>query len=392
MSNFKPGNPGCSCCDPPCDELCFHAVACGHNYAGVEIRVFATATPGTILASGTTDASGNICFDLAAYAATSLSFRAIPPDLDDYGELTNVLLGNWCGRTVEVDIPPATIPGTPAESSGTINVLLTRCDGTTPWSGQTVEIKVLLTVVASGTTDANGRVAFTVTADGSSAYYVRSYTTSPTGNLNSATFTLAAGQCADVHMRMTHTGLPCNPDTEAVIVKRTCSTSTPDTPKRCCEHCFPDTLPSVLRVYDVDALGMINTGGGWSVSGTCDAVPIYYNPLGLYWAANGGAASECFHDFDLGGGIIYRQFARFQMTCKPDAYGNPWIYLKMGAESYKTAAPGEGLCYHELEVPASSITCDPFAATFDFSSLPMAFIPCTGRDGLFPSQTLTVTE
>jgi hypothetical protein len=388
MSNFKPGNPGCSCCDPPCDELCFHAVACGHNYAGVEIRVFATATPGTILASGTTDTSGNICFDLAAHAGTSLSYRAIPPDLDDFGELTSVLIGNWCGRTIEVDIPPATVPGTPAEGGGTINVLLTRCDGTTPWSGQTVEIKVSLTVVTSGTTDASGRVTLNVTADGSSAYYVRSYTTSPTGNLNSATFILTAGECADVHMRMTHTGLPCNPDTEAVITERTCSTGTSDTMRRCCEYCFPDTLPGRLFLSGVDAAGMINTGGGWSSVGTCDDVELDWY-LGE-WRATSVTPAACCHNVDIGGGITWRACARFVLRCKLDAYGDPWIFLEMLADSYKTTSPGGGVCGHSYEVPATSITCDPFAATFDFPSLPSSM--CPTRDGIFPTQTLTVTE
>jgi hypothetical protein len=393
----KKNNPGQPCCAAACDDLCFHVIGCNADIVGATINVFVTGTPGTIIATGTTDANGEKCFALAAYSGSSLSYTVTPPDLTDFQARSGVLIGKWCGRTVEVTLPTAVVAGTPAEGGGTVNVLLTRCDGTTPWSGQLVEIKVSLTVETSGYTDSNGRVTLNVTANGSSAYYIRSYTTAPASQLNSATFVLSAGECADVHMRMTNNILiPCNPDLEAVITERTCTVGTDDAQKLCCSDCFPDTIPRYLD--GTDPKGIVPDG---STASNCtfasDTLAFTPSVTGKIWDASRPAfyySINC-----TGSGVVLRKVLNaFSLLCRmqgTDGFGLPYTcYLKDTGSAY-------GPTYDSGDITATSITCDPFSATFDMPAKTWSYYRILGGSYDFGSpcgtltmaaHTITITE
>ena len=78
------------------------------------------------------------------------------------------------------------------------------------------------------------------------------------------------------------------------------------------------------------------------------------------------------------------------LTCKPDLLGTPRVYLQLILDSYRNDANPAGFCRHSQEVPATTLTCSPFLATFDFPSLePVA---CPTRAGIFPPITITVSE
>jgi hypothetical protein len=397
MGNFKPGNPGCSCCDPACEELCFHVLGCGHDFEGVEIEVFETGVPGTILDSGFTDANGDVCFDMSAHAGDSLSYRAIPPDLTDFAELTNVLIGNWCGRTVEVNMPPATIAGVPAEGGGTVNVLFTKCNGSSPWATATTELKVLFDVEDTATTGSDGRAVLEGVADGSSAYYVRAYRPTDGTAFNSPTFILDPGECADVHIRLTdNDSLPCNPDTECTITIRTCEPGSDAIAKQCCEDCFPDTVSSALEVSDPE--GVIFDGTGASL---CDFTLDEFVASGGRFSTGWGAVRSLFlYSITCSGaGVTLRKsFPAFSWTCTitgTDPYGLPYTcYLR---ETGTGAAPG----YDSGEITATSIVCDPFSATFDLPAKTWTYYriiagsydlahPCGTMT--LPAHTITVIE
>jgi hypothetical protein len=356
VGSFKKHNPGCPCCGAACADLCFHVTGCGSDIASATIDVFVTGSPGTIIATGTTDANGEKCFTLSAYSGSSLSYTVTPPGTG-FDPKTAVLVGNWCGRTVSVLLTPGTIAGTPSESGGTVNVLLTRCDGTTPWSGQLVEIKVSLSVITSGYTDANGRVTLTITADGSSAYYIRSYTTAPASQLNSATFILSAGECADAHMRMTNNMLIlCNPDTEEVITERTCGGGTPDVRKTCCSYCAPETLASVLSLADPQAhLGSCVFGStevemtGWFTYD--DTIWRGFTSTGIYYTLTCSPTGFTLHK-SSGWGVL-----RCGVSVPTPPFGS---YTCVLCET----GTGNEAGYSET-VSSASATCDPLAMTFN---------------------------
>jgi hypothetical protein len=353
VGSFKKHNPGCPCCGAACADLCFHVTGCRDDIQNATVNVFVTGSPGTIIATGTTDANGEWCEDLSAYSGSSLSYAVTTPG-SAFVAVTAVLIGNWCGRTVEVRLVPGTIAGTPAEAVGTVNVLFTRCDGTTPWASATVEIKVGLDVENSGTTNASGMVSIVVPTG--VAYYVRAYRPTDNSPLNSGTFTLSAGKCADALIRRSNDDmLPCNPDTEAVITVRDCTSGSPDVRKTCCSYCAPDTLASVLSVDDPQA------HLGSCVFGNVDLqVAGWYTESDTRW--------DGFY-----GGMNY------YLTCSPTGFtlrkASGWNVLRCMVSVPNPPFPpytcylcetgtGTAAFYNET-VNSASATCSPLAMTFN---------------------------
>jgi hypothetical protein len=398
-----PAKP-CGCSVNTCDPTCFTVKACGVNANGATVDVYETNAPSVILATGNTNSAGRVCIDLTNHASKAMSASFSFGSGNDYAAKTTSLLGSPCGRSYTATLTPATDAATNAETNGTVNVTFTRCDGTTPWTNATVEIKVSLDVEGTGTTNATGQVSITVPTGVS--YYVRAYRPTDNSPLNSGTFTLGAGKCADALIRRSNDdGTPCNPDTEAVVTVRDCTPGVPAGDRQCCAPCAPDTIPTPLYLDDP---------GGWSsFAADTNRPPVECTTVSESCTLTGSLGGSWSGTMPLPAPVTLRGgAARYIVTCRSDGvylskqvtawvgFTDPYGYL-CASYLYGTTIFGKGqiLTY---SVKATSVTCDPFSATFDMpekivplvraSGLPPNQIPIACTNCTLPPHTITVTE
>lgn len=405
---FKKNNPGCPCCTVDCDTTCFKATGCLVPAEGATVEVFATGTPGTVLYSGTLDVNGEWCVDLTAHAGTSLSVTISYGG--DFQDLTEILLGNPCGRTYEFVLTPVPTAGG-GGVAGTINVNVVWC-GFGPQPDTDIQILGVNTpptpntLLASCTVDSLGNCTFTGI---------------PTG-IDIAIF-----------VRMTILGIPysrtyatwqleCEADVAIVHdAQSVCSSSQTITQigcgeseeQHCCVTCTPELLPHSLCLTDECAGTSTSTGSdGFNarLCGACESADTT-----LEYEDSQGITCEFFnngpgwwgvyqeqdlpgHPFPIGASYIeYRLICevdhptlqiRHTVLCQAqDAYGR-WKLCR-GSNAGTVDSP----CWTDL--PAESFTCDPFTATFE---MPEFTINCTGFPletnftRTIPARTITVVE
>lgn len=394
-----PAKP-CGCSVNTCDPTCFTVKACGVNANGATVDVYETNAPSVILATGNTNSAGKVCIDLTNHASKAMSASFSFGSGNDYAAKTTSLLGSPCGRSYTATLTPATDAATNAETNGTVNVTFTRCDGTTPWTNATVEIKVSFDVEGTGTTNATGQVSITVPTG--VAYYVRAYRPTDNSPLNSGTFTLGAGKCADALIRRTNDdGTPCNPDTEAVITVRDCTPGEPGGLRVCCATCAPDTLPKYLAFSDPEGQQFTQPplGGGVAVciktqvSGTLSFYTGTSWRNALSGTGNAGLLMKC----EAGG--IYLEKNMTVYCREASSYGTDCFYGKRTL----IPSPVPGGCteagFYVQRVLATSVTCDPFSATFDMPAQDFPGYYWSSTSGCVacgtktvPAHTITVTE
>jgi hypothetical protein len=426
MACKKKNTPAHPCCGVNCANTCFRVTACGSNANGANVQVYATNATNSILASGNTASNGVVCLGLGNWSTWSLGASATFGSGNDYTNASTMLLGNPCGRSYTLPLTPATDAATNAEANGTVNISFDRCDGVTGWANANAEVKVSLSVINSGVTDANGHVSITVAADGTNSYYVRVYRPTDNAPLNSGTFLLAAGKCADAAMRLSHNATPCNPDTEAVVTVRDCTAGLPGGQRLCCQDCSPDTLPKYLCISDpggpeaydanqaycdcdqftyTDTLSgvpfgstiAVYTGGSLAVSRTTPPQIIY---------SGGSQASAISYSMSCGPFLppasgLRLSVSRLYCCSETDAYGRTVIYGCPVAGGWPLFCPIESVVSCQKSsgwVDATSYTCDPFSATFDIPALTLNGYVRGGCGYVLsgtktiPARTITVTE
>jgi hypothetical protein len=355
---------GCCCRGgiDPCQPTCFRVTACGAPAAGASLRVFACATPGTTIATGTADAAGEWCVSLSAYVGTTLCVT-IDYAPSDYRRMTATLLGSFCGRTYSYNLVPGTDATGGSGTPGTITVCCkSNCAGTTS-AGSGREVKILtspgLATVATGSTGSDGCCTFTGITTG--AAYIAQYTSSLFQVVRSAAFTLAVE--ASVVLRSNPLWIdpdlgatPCADEEDVTLVG---DEGTPATTRHCCLVCAPDSIPATLYA-DVE----------WTVLGgpDCEAshpttVELHY--YGAYWI---GSALITFTDWagashteqlvitlscnSAFGADHLVLVAKWFLTCSPCRSSNGWIGVPWIVMSQNIIDP-------------TSLTCDPFIGVWD---------------------------
>jgi hypothetical protein len=406
----KKNTPAHPCCGVNCANTCFRVTACGSNANGANVQVYATNATNSILASGNTASNGVVCLGLGNWSTWSLGASASFGSGNDYTNASTMLLGNPCGRSYTLPLTPATDAATNAEANGTVNISFDRCDGVTGWANANAEVKVSLSVINSGVTDANGHVSITVAADGTNSYYVRVYRPTDNAPLNSGTFLLAAGKCADAAMRLSHNATPCNPDTEAVVTVRDCADGEPGGLRVCCRACSPDTLPRNITL--TDDVGCVPAGDffqeceastgsitaamhrGWLFCPSTMTFQ-YCGPNSAGWGLafgrvySGGIFQPC-QAFGGGG----EASVNYAVQCTDTSI--QLSYYIVGAcvftDSYGNICRVTGGT--NGNVLADSFTCDPFSATFTVPTFNLTGsnygVPCATLT--IPARTITVTE
>jgi hypothetical protein len=397
----KKNTPAHPCCGVNCANTCFRVTACGSNANGANVQVYATNATNSILASGNTASNGVVCLGLGNWSTWSLGASATFGSGNDYTTASTMLLGNPCGRSYTLPLTPATDAATNAEANGTVNISFDYCDGVTGWANANAEVKVSLSVINSGVTDANGNVSITVAADGTNSYYVRVYRPTDNAPLNSGTFLLAAGKCADAAMRLSHNATPCNPDTEAVVTVRDCADGLPGGQRICCASCAPDTLPRYLCFTDPEGRQFTPPplGGGVAVCSDASVTDTLSYYPGIYWGyflAGSGNASllmKC----EAGG--IYLEKNMTVYCRESSAYGTDCYFGKRTLIPFPVPGGCTEAGFYVQRVLATSVTCDPFSATFDMPSQDFPGYYWSTTSGCVacgtktvPAHTITVTE
>lgn len=361
----KKNGPGkCYCCAiPPC-PVCLRVVACstlttGERFpitgATVSITEFGKST---VLDSGLTNSAGEFCSDkLGPQAAArkdlqyTVSYRPT-----DYRTASAIIRYPWCGTTTVVGLDPGVdgVSGT----YGNLSVTLRRNDGSLVTSGQSRIYRPtnLVFPVATSNHNALGIATFFGLPVGEPLLFNSGPTSGASQNFPQFTLTCEGSAQAkegdefSVGQTWSFTSIPCNAGDRA-----------------CCETCFPDTLPATLTL--TDPAGRVGT-----ILGACSFVSrtvalTYSQTWDFGWQCNGGN----------GAGWGFRQAGAFGeppiktqyvMRCTPTG---PTLHFltRMDACTLPTGCPPSRTCTCRVAldfcagIPATSYTCDPFAATFD---------------------------
>jgi hypothetical protein len=399
---------------------------------------------GTVVATATTNSSGDASVALTGYVGQTL-YAFVSYSTTNYLTFTGVLMGNFCGRTYNYDLVPVsdTIGGTPC---GSITITTVACDGTTilgskAWTLQKASAGGY-TTYATGTTDATtGKSTVTGATYGGAFDGYRFVVTDATGTIAGTAFVLTSTNCvASVVMKMsTASGSRCSTPNDTVTLSAGGSGLIYQ--RGCAPVCAPVTVPGSLTLYDpqgpyVSRRGQIgfssNTtyygGSGCSGFAYTFAPDSYGTGSGLEIntakTTNGGCYPYWFLEVD---GMPYTYDP--SGTCYKIAYyrltfdsSGPLLevgrihsgFTTVGSASYScrglaatTITYQDGFCAPSVggllggqlgnitAVAATSYTCNPFSATFNISSYTIAlysfgYPPAYYGSYTFPARTITV--
>lgn len=417
MAIWRKHGPGCPCgCVGGCDNTCFNVTGCCSNISGASVSVFATSTPGTILASGTTDGSGNWCVDLSSYVGTSLSATITATG---YQSATQVLLGSYCGRTYAFPLTPAIPTG---GTSGRLTVTLRDETNTLITSGESRVFRVtnLVTPIAVANHNGSGQAVFTGLPTGVALVFNSGPTSGSAQTFPE--FTLTCEGTAEAK--------EADEFGEGQTWSFTSVACSDGLPRLCCKECSTTTLTRAMCVSD--PAGPTVTGGlvdincstasySGTMAGRVDGSTCY--SLWMHDKGNNSSYTGC--DFQVVGyppppltvGVVYT------MVCgQPFGAPSEGVYLKAIRAVYCTSTGPYGgeqrcgaPCRFAVGIPriidvvpvvvdsgwieATSVTCSPFSATFDmpgYSVTCYSFDPANGwvatGTQTFGGRTITVTE
>ena len=361
MPKWKKRQPGCPCCTDgvTCALTTFTITkCCGTVAVGATVTV---KNGSTVVGTCTTNSSGVCTIDLSAYISVYSLTVTVSYQPTYYQQYTNVLLGSQCGRSYQYTLQPiySTTGG-----CGSVTVRTLQCDNATPYGSVPVSLRLTGSgsLVASGTTDATtGVYTFTGITTGTSYTVVG---TSGRGELiSSAPFTLACNE--DVRLRYSATYPPACSSPNYTNT----ATSGTVTYWNCCSDCDPITVPQSLTLTDPN---QPKTGGLNPRSGTpavacgtqsvvlsiTDAVSCYrwsWQGVTYIMACTGsGITLTVVHSVLCG----YAIAGNFYGCGTFDPTLNGFGYSQLLGPQLATYAP----------VTAASVTCSPFAATFNLPS------------------------
>jgi hypothetical protein len=396
---LKTASPACPCCEGPCAPTCFTVTACGKPAEGATVTV--KTAGGTTVASGTTDADGRWCVDLSSFTGQTL-YATVDYRPADYFQLKGVLLGNFCGKAVAYTLAPGSDTCT---DRGMVHVRVEDCDGN-PVSGAHVSIRRSFdgSLITGGTTGAGGEITWHITAP--SAIRVDVVKAWGGGTQTVATPDLSLTCTADITFRLSASYPATHCDDEVAVTQT--DAAAPET-RCCCLDCAPaDSLACTLDLDDpygksADGQACTDPYGRPANGPQCDLDGIprtiaSTTPQTWTGTSTGVPVGASVADYTMtctGAGLTLRK--RLDFACCDDWCAALPCCVRDPDHGHKL-----GIRY-EHTVTATSVTCEPFAATFDFpaASFPLfqmvrdayggeAAVPCGTIE--LPEHSVTVTE
>jgi hypothetical protein len=433
MGGWKKHQPGCPCCAGPCTTT-IHVTACCVAANGATVTV--KTAGGTTVATGTTNSSGDASVVLTGYVGQTL-YAFVSYSTANYLPYTGVLMGNFCGRTYNYDLQPAS--DTFCNTCGTITITTTQCDGTTLLGGKAWTLQKAsaggFTTYATGTTDATtAKSTITGLTYGGAFDGYRFLATDATGGVTGTSILLTSTNCAaKCLMRMsTSSRFPCTTPQDAITYSGSGSQFTNQ--RGCAPYCAPVTIPGNLTLYDPQAMPGISAGDvpaqadyypAYRAFGSCGGAPFTFAPCDLYSIGFGTLYSDGFQINTAGtnnaGCYPYWDLPIYNYSAS--VYNGDYVILARYRMSFTSSGPQlqvgriHGAFYDSshscnnsndssasvlgmqfgtlLTAIAASVTCSPFSATFN---LPSYTVPLyhfgwpAYLDGsyTFPARTITV--
>jgi len=407
----KKNTPGCPCCTPTGCDVTFNITACCGPAVGASIVV--KDGSGTTKGTGTTNSSGSVTISLAGTSGQTL-YVTVSYDATHYDQYTSVLLGAHCGRTYAYTLTPKTetYGGT---ICGSITLSTVGCNGTTILGGKAWTLQKAsaggYATYATGTTDATtGKSTVTGVTYGGAFDGYRFLVTDATGTITGTAFTLTSTNCAaSVVMRMsTVAGSPCSTPNDAVTLSGGSAGITAQ--RLCCATCGPTSIPAVLSVLNTPntVAYQRSVGSSWTYANSCSTTKITTNGP---WGSCQFVQWQWYPEVGTPGCSIIIPWATIpyiwaqyyywdsapHLTCELDGWYLQLQYVALSPTcNGKTVASG-GQTVWVQKVKASSVTCAPFAATFNFPAVGgsgniIGYDQCSVPANLFPAATVTVTE
>ena len=410
----KKNTPGCPCCTPTGCNVTINVVACCGPASGATVTI--KDGSGTVKGTGTTNSSGSVTISLAGTSGQTL-YVFISYDTTHYQTYSGVILGNHCGRTYQYTLD--TVTDTYGTSCGQVIVKTFGCDGTTPYGGINVALyqSGISSPIASGTTDATTGIYTFSGLSTSYSYYVKA---GPTPRSQPAqttsTFTLTCSEEVDFTFNPTYPFVPTGTSCPASYTLA--SLSGGSYKRSCCATCGSSSIPGVLTLSGVPYSQAYRkrSSDSWSLTGGCASMKItngsrFQSPCQRVFWFNDPAYPCC-------SGVIPSANLPAGSTWFPNGFA--WTYNAVyllcdrsqialtlffgaitptcnGAEVYAGNAVFNG----GVTVAASSVTCSPFAATFNFPDIGGSTLTWLNGgistcsefpSNLFPAFTCTVTE
>lgn len=374
-SRFKRGNPGYSCCPVDCDPTCFHVLdGCGGSVAtGATVEVWKDGTCGEIYLTVLDCDTGVPLngFFVSLYEMPNTILPISGGTTNASGQVT--LTGFALGATVRI----RTAQGGQGDwTTGNIGPI--ACNATITIRHQTDPIlgacatgpSVVLNpagrvVVASGTVDGSGDFCADL-----SAYVGQTLKWDSTWRADC--FKQPNGIIL---------GNPCGREIDVLFLPDNIGTCFPYHcgTRFCCSACPDCTIPGRLRLYDTKYVGKAGPPFGTTVAcGECPSlelddveVVLQYHRLLNYWvncdptsAIFGTGLNVCYPNYRLTceGSSMYLEVGD-SLSCSwqnYDAYGRLASFWRCCVGPTTTcAAVGRS-----IKVAHSTLTCNPFSATF----------------------------
>jgi len=396
MTFRKRNQPGCTCCTPAACTTIIHVNACFAPAVGASITV--KTAGGTIVATATTNSSGDASVNLAGYVGQTL-YAYVTYMLTDYNPYTGVLLGNFCGRTYFYTLDP--ISDTVGASCGTISITTTQCDGFTLLGGKAWTLQKASaggwSTYATGTTDATtAKSTVTGLTYGGAYDYYRFLVTDAVGGVTGTTIILTSTNCvASCLMRMaTSSRLPCTTPQDSIAYSGGGGISYQ---RVCCSACAPGSTHRILYFHDPYPSSPVMSSTGTCGTG-CSFSPASVTPMSYTYNPNQWCCPTGPYDYSClscnGSTVTLFYSKRYKCSnVQPRILSSQW--WSCGAD----ANYGFGVVGISGTVNASTLTCSPFSATFN---IPATTINCYKQTSttpmpvcgtiLVPAHTITITE